>query len=479
MIFFTNYWSGPDSLCLIVWPANLVKRFQLAIFQSSLKIVWWQLLSADGDTVFMSVLFIILKLPETTITDSEAEESESNVRFECPCGECSIETYLQDGCPKSCIPYLGMTTLSKGDQENLNYILQKDTKKIMKNFANLSNATCNSLICQGVTVDKLVRVAVTSNSSLHDKLTGSTSVDQVFTHLAPEMSFFNHEILAEIINELGDEDDKDHLADYSKEFKGFCKRKIFEVEPGYCTCGQRLSQLKQRKLFAVVLPTSTGEERLQNLGDAVRIKKTLADDLDIPLNTLHLHRIDKGSIILVFSVPDSVAQELFPLPKEKLALLKVNGMVLFVSQDMQVHVYLFNERLIYIHNVIQMEENIMKPLACSADMHEPLSNSPTVPSSAPGEILVNHSLPTSAQLSWTPVPEDKQNDITGYTVQIVGPDFLQETSITGATTTSTEVSGLIPSTPYYFSVSAMTVAGTGPPIRTLSITPQGGKAYYE
>jgi hypothetical protein len=29
----------------------------------------------------------------------------------------------------------------------------------------------------------------------------------------------------------------------------------------------------------------TGEKMLQNLGDAVRIKKTLADDLDIPLDT--------------------------------------------------------------------------------------------------------------------------------------------------------------------------------------------------
>ena len=49
------------------------------------------------------------------MTDHEANESESDsiIRFECPCGKFSVETYLQDGCPKSCIPYLGMTTLSK------------------------------------------------------------------------------------------------------------------------------------------------------------------------------------------------------------------------------------------------------------------------------------------------------------------------------------------------------------------------------
>jgi hypothetical protein len=230
-----------------------------------------------------------------------------------------------------------MTTLSKEDQEDLNYILEKDTTKIMDSFADLSNATCNSLIRERVAVDKLVRVAVISNSSLHDKLIGSTSVDQVFTHLAPEMSFFNHETLAKIIHELGDQADNDRLADYSKEFIKFCKRKVFEVEPGRCTCGQRLSQLKRRKLFAVVLPT--GEEALQNLGDAVSIKKKLADVIGVSPAALHLHRIDRGCVILVFSVPDSIAEELFPLPKEKLALLKEKGMVLFVPKSETNQVY--------------------------------------------------------------------------------------------------------------------------------------------
>ena len=224
-----------------------------------------------------------------------------------------------------------MTTLSEEDQENLNHILKKDTKRIMESFTDLSNGTCDSLIQRGVTVETLVRVAVSIDSSLRDELKKSKSINEAFTDLAPEMSFFNHEILAKIIKVLGDKDDKDCLADYSKEFKEFCKRKVFEVEPGRCTCGQRLSKLKQRKLFAVVLPT--GEKRLQNLGDAVSIKETLADDLGVPPATLHLHRIDRGSIILIFSVPDSVAEKLFPLPKEKIALLRVKGMVVFVPKD--------------------------------------------------------------------------------------------------------------------------------------------------
>ena len=101
----------------------------------------------------------------------------------------------------------------------------------------------------------------------------------------------------------------------------------------------------------------------------------------------------------------------------------------------------------------------------------------TAPSGKPGEFHVQHRTPTSAQLSWTPIPKDQQNGIiTGYTVQIVGPDSTREISIMDATTTSTEVSALRPITSYYFSVSAMTVAGTGPPARSFSITHEEGKA---
>ena len=74
------------------------------------------------------------------------------------------------------------------------------------------------------------------------------------------------------------------------------------------------------------------------------------------------------------------------------------------------------------------------------------------------------------------MPKDQQNGIiTGYIVQVAGPDFIREVLITNATATSTQVSGLRPSTSYYFSVSAMTVAGTGPPARSLSITPKRSK----
>ena len=99
-----------------------------------------------------------------------------------------------------------------------------------------------------------------------------------------------------------------------------------------------------------------------------------------------------------------------------------------------------------------------------------------VPSITPEGLNITHSLPTTAELSWIPLPVEKQNGvITGYTVQVEGPDSLREVSVPNTSTTSVEVPGLRPFTSYTFSVSAMTKAGIGPAATISSTTPEGGK----
>ena len=100
------------------------------------------------------------------------------------------------------------------------------------------------------------------------------------------------------------------------------------------------------------------------------------------------------------------------------------------------------------------------------------------PSGAPGELRVSRSHPTTAQLSWSPVPWEKQNGvITGYKVQIEGPDLRWEIQVEDAKTTSLEIPNLKPFTPYAFKVSAINKVGTGPIASVLSRTPEGGKVY--
>ena len=100
------------------------------------------------------------------------------------------------------------------------------------------------------------------------------------------------------------------------------------------------------------------------------------------------------------------------------------------------------------------------------------------PSVAPGGLKISHSLPTKAELSWCPLPVEKQNGvITGYKVQVVEPDSSREMSVQEADTTSVEISDLRPITSYTFIVSAMTKAGTGPAATIPFKTSEGGETF--
>ena len=98
------------------------------------------------------------------------------------------------------------------------------------------------------------------------------------------------------------------------------------------------------------------------------------------------------------------------------------------------------------------------------------------PSGSPKWLTARYNHPTSVRLSWGAVPEDQRNGIiTGYSIQIEGPDTTTSIPATGEYATSKEVSDLKPSTEYTFSVSAKTVAGSGPAISVSFVTPQEGK----
>jgi hypothetical protein len=102
----------------------------------------------------------------------------------------------------------------------------------------------------------------------------------------------------------------------------------------------------------------------------------------------------------------------------------------------------------------------------------------TAPSGTPEWLTVRCSLLTSSVwLSWGTVPRNQQNgEITSYSIQVEGPDSTRIIPTTEIYTTFKAVSDLRPSTEYFFSVSAMTIAGSGPAISVSFVTPQEGEA---
>lgn len=248
-------------------------------------------------------------------------EDESK-RFKCPCSKCDLITYLDQGCPKSMsssYPYLPLNDLRDYDKEDLVQKLDSDCVKIIRHFAKLLSSTRRSMKMREITVGSLICTVldIGAHKSMtnplplleqeREKLKEAKSIDDVFIILEKHVSFFNHEILEHIIHEQGDQDDKEKFKEFQVHFNKFCRCRIFEVSPSVF---DPTGQDKRTTKFFVVLASP---DLIHTLADVKKAKNKIASLLGLHTSTVKLKRIDIGSIILVFSIPLIVSQQVFPL----------------------------------------------------------------------------------------------------------------------------------------------------------------------
>ena len=270
------------------------------------------------------------------VSESKKMENGDDEIFHCPCGSCSLEKYLDEGCPNSSscrFPYLDSGNLDEDDRENLTFILSQD---MIKSFATLTSEICVSLDRRGISVPRLTvhalglgaydspEMAKPLLEEDQEKLQQAKTVHDVFLIIQPHISFFNHELLKHITDskELCTDDDRKRMDEYCTKFNDFCRRKIFEVPTS--AFGQFTTTAKEpkKKSFVVLVTKHEAESNLVFVNDA---RRKIASILKLKPSTLHLHRIDGGSLILVFSIPCFVADQIFPLEPSTTAKLKAEG----------------------------------------------------------------------------------------------------------------------------------------------------------
>ena len=262
--------------------------------------------------------------------------------FHCPCGQCSLETYLSEGCPHGKLPYLHLSNLDEDDRENLIQKLDNDTNEIIQCFSDLVGDICASLKEHGVTTEELaLRVLQLQASPTIDKplmseekdqLKTSRSIVESFIILEPYMSFFNFQLLEHIIKgrQTGSDEDREKMDAYRKKFELYCRHRIFEVAPE--AVGKSTIDLKGRRRVAFAIVTSKDDPLPDSdLGHVVKVRNRIATILGLDPSTLFLHRIDISSLILTFSVPNFVAKELFPIKPSLVSALKKDGYTLFAA----------------------------------------------------------------------------------------------------------------------------------------------------
>ena len=168
-------------------------------------------------------------------------------------------------------------------------------------------------------------------SPLRSQLPGladAKTVDAVMSVVKDYCSFFNYHMVEHIIDEFGTKQDKENMASYKENFTKYAKCCITQ-------CPSEVGKMSEEgcaNLF-VTLDDSFDNCAISHLSVFIG---NLRKILKIPSSVaLRLCRVNLGSIKLIFQVPLSVQQAIFPLSSEQEAELSSLGVVQLSCGDYQ------------------------------------------------------------------------------------------------------------------------------------------------
>ena len=209
----------------------------------------------------------------------------------------------------------------------------------MKKFGNFSLDIRKSLDRQD-TLDNLRDCVLTSIVLLKDENVSGLDTEHKVSILAAEslakifsvlrvynyISFLNYQIIEQLIQGHGTDDDHERLSQYIADLEIFCRRNVFEVP--WSAFPSHKSR-KTAKVFALKCTEDTlSLKRVRMLQDNV------AEILGLELNALQLCSVKKGCVELHFLVSAAVAEYIFPLsPSQQSALSGIGAILLPLEEE--------------------------------------------------------------------------------------------------------------------------------------------------
>ena len=197
-------------------------------------------------------------------------------------------------------------------------------QEIMMQFQKLVSATMTSLTKRHIPLTDIVSHIMTLGAfdqvydgsqvpAFHHRykeLQAADTVSKIFLILKDYFSFFNYHIIKHIITTCGAKKDKHNLRRYSKKFDQYAKRRVFECHPQF---GSE-SETDHADVFVKV------DSQYENytVTEVERFRCQLSKLLHVSYQgVLRLCRVEKGCFQLMFQVPLSVQQKIFPLSREQ------------------------------------------------------------------------------------------------------------------------------------------------------------------
>ena len=236
-----------------------------------------------------------------------------------------------------------MENLSQKKKEELQQKLYSESNDIMYKYQKLFSSTMESLKERKIH-SKTVLSHLTTLGSVEPVykdmglpifrrilpgLRKIEDIDDVMMTINDYCSYFNYQMLQHIIDKLGTEDDKANLLRYQEEFRKYAERHVFmcpsEVGVENKGCVKMLATLDiyDNCTLSHVHVLTANLQKILNISDV----------------ELRLHKIEFGSICLIFQIPADL-QKIFPLSKEQEVSLAGLGIVKLTCGD-----YVYNREL--------------------------------------------------------------------------------------------------------------------------------------
>ena len=145
-------------------------------------------------------------------------------------------------------------------------------------------------------------------------LADAKTVDAVMSVVKDYCSFFNYHMVEHIIDEFGTRRDKENMASYKEDFTKYAECCITQ-------CPSEVGKMSEEGCANLFVTLDDSFDKcavshlnvfIGNLRKILKIPSTVA---------LRLCRVNQGSIKLIFQIPLSVQQAIFPLSDEQEAML--------------------------------------------------------------------------------------------------------------------------------------------------------------
>ena len=152
-------------------------------------------------------------------------------------------------------------------------------------------------------------------------LTNAKSVDDVMSVVKDYSPFFNCRMLEHIISEFGNKQTKEKLVEYKEDFARYAECCVIECPSEF----SKMSEEGYSNMF-VTLDNSFDNCTVSHLNIIFinDLRKTLKISSHVHLKLCHICR---GSVILIFQLPISIQQTIFPLSEKQEKALADLGVV--------------------------------------------------------------------------------------------------------------------------------------------------------